>query len=215
MTDEQGWTTLTPPGSIPISAIEHFAYCPRQALLIHQENYFDANVDTVRGDLAHAAVDRGGAIVGRDATVWRSVQVWSATLGLHGVCDTVHVRDGLLVPVEHKSGTYRPGGPADLQVAAQVVCLREMHGTDVDHGEVYSGRTRRRYPVVVDADMVDRLTDIVNRLRAALQRTELPAPVNDRRCVRCSLQAGCVPDIPTGPADLFSPRTAADWPDED
>jgi CRISPR-associated exonuclease Cas4 len=46
--------------SIPISALEHYAYCPRQAALIHIEAYFDASLDTVRGDLAHQAVLRGG-----------------------------------------------------------------------------------------------------------------------------------------------------------
>lgn len=46
--------------SVPISALEHYAYCPRQAALIHVDAYFDSNVDTVRGDLAHAAVDKTG-----------------------------------------------------------------------------------------------------------------------------------------------------------
>lgn len=47
--------------SIPISALEHHAYCPRQAALIHLDAYFESSLDTVRGDLAHAAVDRAGA----------------------------------------------------------------------------------------------------------------------------------------------------------
>jgi len=73
--------------SVPISALEHYAYCPRQAALIYVEAYFDSNVDTTRGDLAHAAVDRLG--VGQDRRrqrVWRSLPVWSDVFGLHGVC---------------------------------------------------------------------------------------------------------------------------------
>ncbi|MGX7828958.1 CRISPR-associated protein Cas4 [Actinokineospora sp. 24-640] len=199
--------------SIPISAIEHYAYCPRQALLIHQENYFDANVDTVRGDLAHEAVDRGGTLTGRGGTVWRSVPVWSTTLGVHGVCDSVHLREGVPVPVEHKSGSYRPGGAADLQVAAQVLCLREMFTADIPHGEIFVGRTRRRHEVTVDAALVDQLSATVIQLRAALQNPRLPPAVNDRRCRRCSLEPGCVPTLPTTPADLFSPRPVGDWTD--
>ncbi|WP_216895678.1 CRISPR-associated protein Cas4 [Nocardia alni] len=104
-----------PPGdrwSVPISAIEHYGYCPRQAVLIWQESYFESNLDTVRGDLAHEAVDRGGTLTGRaGARIWRSLPVHSDALGVHGVCDTVHrSRDGL-IPVEHKSGRYTP---ADL-----------------------------------------------------------------------------------------------------
>jgi hypothetical protein len=54
------------PLSVPISALEHYAYCSRQAALIHVDAYFDSTVDTVRGDLAHAAVDRVGVGHGRD-----------------------------------------------------------------------------------------------------------------------------------------------------
>ncbi|MFX0578774.1 CRISPR-associated endonuclease Cas1 [Nocardia nepalensis] len=113
--------------SVPISALEHYAYCPRQAVLIWQEAYFESNVDTVRGDLAHEAVDRGGTLTGRvGARIWRSLPVHSDDLAVHGICDTVVRTVRGLIPVEHKSGTYKPGGPADLQVAAQVLCLREM-----------------------------------------------------------------------------------------
>ncbi len=76
--------------SVPISALEHHAYCPRQAALIHVDAYFDSTVDTVRGDLAHAAVDRVGVGHGRDRSrLFRSLPVWSDVLGLHGVCDVV------------------------------------------------------------------------------------------------------------------------------
>ena len=34
--------------SVLISALEHYAYCPRQAALIHVYRYYDSNVDTVR-----------------------------------------------------------------------------------------------------------------------------------------------------------------------
>lgn len=198
--------------SIPISAIEHYAYCPRQALLIYQEGYFESNIDTIRGDLAHAAVDRGGTLTGHNgAKVWRSLPVWSTALGVHGICDTVHFTPKGPIPVEHKSGTYRPGGPVDLQVAAQVVCLREMFGADVPHGEVFAGHTRRRYRVVVDDPLVARLHQVVAALRHALSQYELPPPVNDRRCDRCSLRPGCVPDLPRRSVDLFRPRDLGRW----
>ena len=33
---------------VPISALEHYSYCPRQCALIHVEQVFDVNVFTVR-----------------------------------------------------------------------------------------------------------------------------------------------------------------------
>jgi CRISPR-associated exonuclease Cas4 len=198
--------------SVPISALEHYAYCPRQAALIHVEGYFQSNVDTVRGDLAHAAVNEPGT--GRDRRrerVWRSLPVWSQTLGLHGICDVVQFTSDGPVPVEHKSGGYHPGGPADVQVAAQVLCLREMFGAPVPLGVIFAGKDRRRHEVVVDTALAERVRLATAHMRTLYDADHLPAPVNDARCRRCSLREGCMPEAPTHQPDLFLPRPAGDW----
>ncbi|HEU0089704.1 MAG TPA: CRISPR-associated protein Cas4 [Pseudonocardiaceae bacterium] len=199
--------------SVLISALEHYAYCPRQAALIHVDAYFDSNIDTVRGDLAHAAVDRAGT--GQDRRrqrVWRSLPVWSDKIGLHGICDVVQFGPDGPLPVEHKSGTYRPGGPADLQVAAQVLCLREMFDSPVPVGVVFAGRDRRRHEVVVDDLLAVQVSEAADAFRALLAEGTLPPPVNDRRCRRCSLRPGCEPAAPAVIAEgLFSPRQVVDW----
>jgi CRISPR-associated exonuclease Cas4 len=198
--------------SVPISALEHYAYCPRQAALIHVERYFESNVDTVRGDLAHAAVNEPGAGSDRRRErVWRSLPVWSDSLGLHGVCDVVQFTRAGPVPVEHKSGGYRPGGPADVQVAAQVLCLREMFGSPVPSGIVFAGKDRKRYEVPVDVALADRVRDTTEHVRALYEADRLPAPVNDARCRRCSLREGCMPDSPSRPTELYLPRPAGEW----
>lgn len=199
--------------SVPISALEHYAYCPRQAALIHVEAYFDANVDTVRGDLAHAAVDRAG--MGQDRrghSVWRSLPVWSTELGLHGICDVVEFSDDGPTPIEHKSGVYRAGGPADVQVAAQVLCLREMFDSAVPIGVVFSGRDRRRHDVAVDAALATLVAETTVAVRRLLDRSTVPQPVHDARCRRCSLSPGCIPEAPTQVTQsLFEPRTVSAW----
>ncbi|WP_067665892.1 CRISPR-associated protein Cas4 [Nocardia miyunensis] len=201
--------------NVPISALEHYAYCPRQAILIWQEAYFESNIDTVRGDLAHAAVDRGGKLTGRaGATIWRSLPVLHCELGMHGICDTVHWTAAGPIPVEHKSGTYRSGGAADLQVAAQVMCLREMFDKDIPYGEVFAGRSRRHYRVDVDDALTCTVRDAVENLRQAIAAAALPPAVNDSRCNRCSLRPGCLPESTHHrPVDLFLPRRLGDWND--
>jgi len=199
--------------SVPISALEHYAYCPRQAALIHVDAYFDSNVDTVRGDLAHAAVDRVG--IGQDRRkqrVWRSLPVWSDAIGVHGVCDVVQFGAGGPLPVEHKSGTYRSGGPADLQVAAQVLCLREMFDAPVPVGVVFAGRDRRRHEIVVDDVLAARVGQMADALRSLMAEGTMPPPVNDTRCRRCSLRPGCEPAAPAVISEsLFDPRQEVDW----
>jgi CRISPR-associated exonuclease Cas4 len=201
--------------SVPISALEHFEYCPRQAALIHIERYFESSLDTVRGDLAHAAINLpGGGTDRRRQRVWRSLPVWSDEFGLHGVCDVVQFDADGPTPVEHKSGTYRPGGPADLQVAAQAVCLRGMFDAPVARGLVFSGRDRQRHEVTIDDALVERVALATAGVRALLTQARLPPAVNDNRCTRCSLRQGCIPDAPTWAGDLYSPRgDSGDWCD--
>ncbi len=199
---------------MPISALEHFEYCPRQAALIHIERYFESNLETVRGDLAHAAVNQpGGGTDRRRHRVWRSLPVWSDELGLHGICDVVQFDVDGPTPVEHKSGRYFPGGPADLQVGAQALCLREMFTAPVPVGVVFSGRDRQRYEINIDSALVARVKAATDGVRALGTRLALPHAVNDSRCRRCSLRPGCMPDAPTGTDDLFRPRAAGDWRD--
>lgn len=196
--------------SVPLSALEHYAYCPRQAALIHVEGYFDSSADTVRGDLAHAAVDRAGPDQDRHGNhVWHALPVWSTRFGLHGVCDTVEFTAGLPLPVEHKSGAYRPGGPADVQVAGQALCLGEMFDAAVTTGVVFAGRQRRRHIVQIDQALINRVAEAADALRTLLAEGVLPPAVNDRRCGRCSLRPGCEPAMPTvvAPA-LFHARPA-------
>ena len=202
------------PRSIPISALEHYDYCPRQAALIHVEGYFEANLDTVRGDLAHAAVNQLG--IGQDRQrrrIWRSLPVWSEALGLHGVCDVVEFGDGGPIPIEHKSGGYHPGGPADLQVGAQVLCLREMFHIEVARGVIFAGRDRRRHEITVDFDLVARVVRAAEHMRDLFGLSRLPEPVMDRRCRRCSLHDGCMPYAPSRSLDLYRPRPVGDWRD--
>lgn len=198
---------------IPISALEHYAYCPRQAALIHVEGVFTDDVNTVRGHLAHERVDRPGiratAVPGTRQRY--AVPVYSRTLGLYGRCDVVEIGRGIAVPVEHKIGAYQPGGPADLQAAAQALCLRETLDLEVPHAEVFTHVDRRRHRVDLTADVIATITHIIGELRTILAAPHLPAPVADRRCRRCSLLDDCLPRALHDPADLFMPRPLGLW----
>ena len=69
---------------IPISAIEHFVYCPRQCALIHCDGVWADNAHTVRGSLAHRRVDSGKARREQGKLVLRAIPLWSEEFGLSG-----------------------------------------------------------------------------------------------------------------------------------
>lgn len=94
------------PDPIPLSALQHWRYCPRQCALIHLEQAFEENIHTLRGQAVHARVDQPGVEVRAGLWVERALPVFSDRLGLIGKADVVgFLADGTPYPVEYKHGT--------------------------------------------------------------------------------------------------------------
>ncbi len=179
---------------VPISALEHFSYCPRQCALIHVEQTFDENVFTVRGRLSHERIDLGETTAPRGVRQLRALPLWSDALGLVGKADLVELRPEALMPVEYKVGRIT-GGHAALQLCAQALCLEEMFDAAVPYGALYSHRTRRRVRIAIDGELRERMRAAVAAVRTQLAEQRLPPPVNDSRCRDCSLVNACLPSV--------------------
>ena len=183
-----------------ISALEHFSFCPRQCGLIHVEQTFDENVYTIRGRLAHEAVDAGETTEGPDARVLRGIPLWSERLGLRGRADVVELRRDGPYPIEYKVGP--PRGPhASIQLCAQALCLEEMLGGEVARGALFHQATRRRVEVAFTAKLRARTQEVIDGVREILATSIVPPAPNDARCRHCSLIDSCMPSVTNGHAD--------------
>lgn len=191
---------MTDDDLLPISALQHWAYCPRQCGLIHLEQAFDDNLHTLRGQALHAQVDRPGFEVRRGLRVERALPLFSDRLGLVGKADTVEFEpDGTAYPVEYKLGArHKAAGIAscdDVQLAAQALCLEEMTGRDVPRGAIYYAASRRRREVEVDAALRERVVAYLIAARSMLAAGTTPPPTADiQRCAGCSLRDRCQRD---------------------
>ena len=181
--------------SIPISALEHFSYCPRQYALIHREQTYDENVFTLRGSIAHERVDQGSASAQDGVRVERAVALWSEELGLVGRADVVEFHGETPFPVEYKVGRRKPDRHADLQVCAQAMCLEEMLGVHIPAGAVYHVTSRQRRQVIFTPELRERVRRTIAAIRAIDAQTSLPSPVADNRCPPCSLIEACMPKV--------------------
>ena len=209
-------------GQVPLSALEHLDYCPRQAGLILLEDGFADDAATIRGTLLHHRVHEPGDEARPGLRTLRALPVWHEALGLTGVCDVVEIHDdGKVVPVEHKSGSYQPGGPADVQVAAQAICLEEMFKVHIAEAAIFSGSDRRRHQVPVGAPLRERVAARADQVRAIMIREQLPPPISGSRCRRCSMNNACLPKVMAGQkafakeaAALFGiiPESDREWP---
>ncbi len=183
---------------VPISAIEHFAYCPRQCALIHCDGVWTDNAHTVRGTRAHRRVDSGEKRRERGRLVLRTVPLWSEALGLSGRADAVEVCGDRVVPVEYKSGT-RHGASAELQVCAQALCLEEMLSVEVRVGYVWYAGLRRKVRIPLARELRRDVREIVAAIRAQILTGRLPDAPNDERCRECQLRSHCLPELVSTP----------------
>ena len=118
-------------------------------------------------------------------------------------------RTARIIPVEHKSGGYQPGGPADVQLAAQAMCLEEMFGTSVAEGAIFSGCRPPQAPGRGRRGARANASRPVPR-RSARSRSQeqLPPALSDSRCRRCSMNHVCLPKVMAGQRAFA--RAAAD-----
>lgn len=201
---------------LPLSALQHWAYCPRQCGLIYVEQAFDDNVHTLRGQAVHAQADRPGFEMRRGLRVERALPLFSDRLGLVGKADTVEFElDGTPYPVEYKHGSRSKaaaiGACDDLQLAAQALCLEEMTGSTVPEGALFYAGSQRRRVVAIDVKLRQAVADAASAVRAMLAEGRVPPPTPDeRRCSACSLRDRCQPKALAalatgGNDDLFNP----------
>jgi CRISPR-associated exonuclease Cas4 len=189
---------------VMISAIEHFAYCPRQCALIHVEQIYDENVFTLRGTRVHERADTQTWESARDCRVERALPLWSEELGLNGRADIVEFReDGSIYPVEYKHGRLPRGRspgetqfrPEDLQLCAQALCLEEMFHIRIEGGAIYHHGSRSRREVAFSAEIRTETVEVIAQIRELQREGVMPPPVNDSRCPNCSLNDSCVPAV--------------------
>ena len=185
---------MTETDPIPLSALQHWAYCPRQCGLIHLEQAFADNIHTARGQAVHRLVDTPGYEMQAGVKVERALPLWCDRLGLIGKADLVEFHpDGRIFPVEFKYGRRRQKHHDDVQLAAQALCLEEMLGRPVTHGAIYHASSRRRREVVITPELRVQVMETADAIRAMLASGRLPPPVNDARCRECSLNEICEP----------------------
>lgn len=186
---------MTETDPVPLSALQHWAYCPRQCGLIHLEQAFADNIHTARGQAVHHLVDTPGYEIKSGVRVERALPLWSDRHNLIGKADLVEFHpDGSVYPVEFKHGAKRQRLHDDLQLAAQAMCLEDMLGRPVPKGAIFHASSHRRREVVITPELRARVIDTANAIRAMLASGVLPPPVNDARCRECSLKEICQPE---------------------
>jgi CRISPR-associated exonuclease Cas4 len=194
---------------LPLSGLQHMAFCERRWALVHLERQWEENLFTAEGRVAHEKAHSGDVESRPGALLRRALPVHSFRLGLSGQCDVVEFtpgdagiamprRRGLWqpYPIEYKRRAGRHGGDAYLiQLCAQALCLEEMLGCAVPCGALFDSQTRRRLEVPFDAALRAEVAALAERMHALGASGRTPPAEYQKKCEACSMHEVCLPKV--------------------
>lgn len=185
--------------TLMLSALQHYAFCPRQFGLIHVEQVWADNRYTAEGNILHERVDSGVAEQRKGTRYERGVMLKSLRYGLAGKMDLLEIEAGdqpRYFPVEYKRGKPKVQDWDRIQVCAQALCIEEMRDTTVSQGAIWYWEVRRRELVPIDGVLRAATVAAIEAAHEILQSGKTPSPTKDvKRCRACSLVDLCEPHI--------------------
>lgn len=192
---------------LPLSALQHFLFCPRQAALIHLEQMWEDNRFTAEGNVIHAKAHDGHDESRPGLRISRTIPVVSRRLGIAGQCDIVEFHtDGRVTPVEYKRGKPKAHDADRVQLCAQAMCLEEMLARSISSGFLFYGKRKRRTAVEFDPALRSLVETTVQALHEMIASRITPsARYVAAKCDSCSLMERCQPKA------LRLKRGAAAW----
>jgi CRISPR-associated exonuclease Cas4 len=183
---------------VMISALQHYAFCPRQCALIHIEQIWQESGRTAEGRIMHERVHDESRASRGDVRIDYGVSLRSLRLGLIGKADVVEFHrqsDGywLPFPVEYKRGKPKADDCDKVQLCAQAICLEEMLDAVIPAGALFYGQTRHRLDVVFDESLRQETEEAARRTHDLIASGRTPPPIYEKRCESCSLMVECLP----------------------
>lgn len=192
---------------LPISAIQHYAFCPRQFALIYVEQQWIENYLTASGRVMHSRAHDNSIMQIKDSVIiMRGLSLCLDELKLYGVADVVeyHPADSgvdfpgihgtfMPFPVEYKRGMSKTSDCDRLQLCAQAMCLEYMHDVSIFEGALYYGSPRRRENVTFTSSLKEKTSKISTEMHTMFQSKVTPEPIVTNMCKSCSLVSICQP----------------------
>lgn len=183
---------------LPISALQHLHFCPRQCALIHLEQSWVENRYTAEGRMLHERPDKGKGERRGKIKIERDLALRSFRLGLVGKADVVeyHLSDSTVwqpFPVEYKRGRPKKDNCDRVQLCAQAICLEEMLQVDIDQGALFYGKIRRRQNVAFDSKLRQETENLASGLHQLIRYEQTPKAAYSKKCDSCSFFNQCLP----------------------
>lgn len=179
---------------LPVSAIAEILYCPRNFYYRVVENAPDLNKHLLEGKWQEELREERKTQTRADRKQFRNVRLESDFYGISGIIDVVEEKDGSLYPIENKKGPLRENINDDVQICLQALLLEEYLQKDLQRGYVYYVESASRRVVFLSTELRELTIHTIESAHQIIRDNIIPEPVNDRRCIGCSLAARCLPE---------------------
>jgi len=197
---------------LPLSGLQHIAFCKRQWALIHVEQQWNENLRTAEGRVMHEKVhDPSYKSYKPGAVVVRGMRLQSLTMGIFGEADVVEFvrtddgsgiylpnKEGMYLPrpVEYKRGKSKKGDYDRIQLCAQAICLEEMLQCHIAEADLYYGETRRRETIELDEKLRGEVRRLSEHMHELYDEGVTPKPdIKLSVCKTCSMVNICMPKM--------------------
>lgn len=216
---------------VPISALQHYLFCPRQCALIHNEQSWSENYLTAQGRLLHKKSESGKSTTRNGIRITRDLPLHSFKHGLIGKADIVefhpppdiskskanrtlkklihHCRETsmqgwTILPIEYKRGKPKKNDCDRVQLCAQALCLEEMLKIEIPKGFLFYGQKQHRFEIVLDQTLRQTTLQTILSLHELFASQKTPPAEFGPHCKNCSLYELCLPK-------LFQKKSVKQW----
>ncbi len=186
---------------VPLSALQHYIFCPRQCALNYVDKVWVENYLTASGRMLHKKTEEYFSESRKDVVLEFGMELYSKEFKVFGQADVVEFHYETerkkklkkIIPVEYKRGKEKDNYSDIVQLCGQALCLQEMSGINVAYGYLFYFSPRKRIKVDFTDKIVLMTEDCIRSVQKLFQAKKLPNAHYSRSCKACSMLEVCRP----------------------
>ena len=211
---------------LPLSGLQHMAFCERQWALIHIEQQWEENPLTAEGRVLHEHVHEAGSETRKTLVVVRGLPLhnfgwvfrdrptqWSFARQSPAIRAAWRSTGGPTGGCRRQSSTSaasRRNRSATWSKSARRLCAsKRCSGLPIPAGALFYAAPRRRQEVAFTPQLRAQTERLCARMQDLYGRRETPPPVYTKGCENCSLKNICLPRTLAVPRDVRAYLAAA------
>ena len=186
---------------VPLSALQHYVFCPRQCALNYIEKVWVENFLTAAGRLLHEKTEEYFREKRKNVVHEFGVELSSNQYGVFGQADVVRYEFKSenkkqlknVSPIEYKRGKKKKDKSDEIQLCAQGFCLEEMTGLVIEYGYLFYFSDRKKIEIVLSEDLRALTTTCIEEIHRLYSDGIVPQAEYKPGCESCSMKDVCFP----------------------